>query len=37
MQNPSAVIHLHDVITLPDEAKGWWFLTVVMGDLAPPT
>ncbi len=24
-QNPSIFIHSHDVITLPDEAEGWWF------------
>ncbi len=26
---------MHDVITLPDEAEGWWFLTVFMGDVTP--
>ncbi len=26
MQNSSALIHSQDVITLPDEAEGWWFL-----------
>ncbi len=25
------------VLTLPDEAEGWWFLTVYMGDVTPPT
>ncbi len=35
--NPFALIHSHDVITLPDEAEGWWFLTVSMGDMTPPT
>ncbi len=37
MQNPSALIHSHDVITLPEEAERWWFLTVSMGDMTPPT
>ncbi len=37
MQNPSAFIHSHDVITLPDEAEGWWLLTVSMGEVTPPT
>ncbi len=37
MQNVSALIHSHDVITLPDEAEGWWFLTVSTGDVTPPT
>ncbi len=37
MQNPSALIHSHDVITLPDEVEGWWFQTVSMGDVTPPT
>ncbi len=23
----------HDVVTLPDEAERWWFLTVSMGDV----
>ncbi len=36
MQNPSALIHSH-IITLPDEAEEWWFLTVSMGDVTPPT
>ncbi len=36
-QNPSALIHSHDVITLLDETEGWWFLTVSMGDMTPPT
>ncbi len=37
MQNPSALIHSHNVRTLPDEAEGWWFLTVSMGNVTPPT
>ncbi len=28
MQNSSALIHSHGIITLPDEAEGWWLLTV---------
>ncbi len=26
-QNLSALIHSQNVLTLPDEAEGWWFLT----------
>ncbi len=37
MQNPSALIHSHNIKTLPDEAEGWWFQTVSMGDVTPPT
>ncbi len=37
MQNPSALIHSHDIITLPDEAEGRWFLRVSMGDVTLPT
>ncbi len=33
MQNPSALIHAHNDITLPDEAEG--FPTVFMGDVTP--
>ncbi len=35
-QNPSTLIHSH-VITLTDEAEGWWFLTASMGEVTPPT
>ncbi len=37
MQNPSALIHSHDIITLSDEVEGLWFLTISMGDMTPPT
>ncbi len=37
MQNPSALIHSHDVITLLDEAEGWLLLTDSRGDVTPPT
>ncbi len=36
-RNPSALIHSHNVVTLPDEGEGWWFLTVSVGDVTPPT
>ncbi len=36
-QNPSALIHSHDVITLPDKAKGQWYLIVAIGDVTTPT
>ncbi len=31
MQNPSASIHSHDVITLSDEAEGWWLINCLCG------
>ncbi len=36
-QNPSALINSDDIITLPDKTDRWWFLTVSMGDVTPPT
>ncbi len=36
-QNLPALIRSHGVLTLPDEAERWWFLTVSMGDLTLPT
>ncbi len=31
MQNPSALIHSHDVKTLPDKGEGWWFPNYLYG------
>ncbi len=37
MQNLSVLIHSQDIITLADRVEGWWFLTVSIGDVTPPT
>ncbi len=37
MQNPTALIHSHELITLPGEAEGWWFLAVSKVNMTPPT
>ncbi len=28
---------VHDAITLPEEAEGWWFLVISIGDVTLPT